>query len=102
MKWKHGAILCFAFRKVHLSLDHLILFFEYNILILSYFRTKNWCLDNLVKKVRQAFEGSELVKVDCRGLGASDNEKIGAKLMVHIQSHLVPSCLVSFYCHILF
>ncbi|XP_010682525.2 CRS2-associated factor 2, chloroplastic [Beta vulgaris subsp. vulgaris] len=52
---------------------------------------KNGVYDNLVKEVRQAFEGSELVKIDCRGLDPSDYKKIGAKLM-----ELVPCVLLSF------
>ncbi|KAL2925964.1 CRS2-associated factor 2 chloroplastic [Bienertia sinuspersici] len=52
---------------------------------------KNGVYDNLVNEVRQAFEGSELVKIDCRGLDPSDYKKIGAKLM-----ELVPCVLLSF------
>ncbi|CAO2828843.1 unnamed protein product [Amaranthus hypochondriacus] len=52
---------------------------------------KNGVYDNLVNEVRQAFEGSNLVKVDCRGLDPSDYKKIGAKLM-----ELVPCVLLSF------
>ncbi|XP_074307203.1 CRS2-associated factor 2, chloroplastic-like [Silene latifolia] len=52
---------------------------------------KNGVYIRLVKEVRQAFEGSELVKIDCRGLDPSDYKKIGAKLM-----ELVPSVLLSF------
>lgn len=35
-----------------------------------------------MKDVRNAFEGSPLVKIDCKGLHASDYKKIGAKLKV--------------------
>lgn len=52
---------------------------------------KNGVYINLVKDVRQAFEGSSLVKIDCRGLKPSDYKKIGAKLM-----ELVPCTLLSF------
>ncbi|XP_074295762.1 CRS2-associated factor 2, chloroplastic-like [Silene latifolia] len=52
---------------------------------------KNGVYISLVKDVRQAFEGSELVKIDCRGLDPSDYKRIGAKLM-----ELVPSVLLSF------
>lgn len=52
---------------------------------------KNGVYDNLVNEVRHAFEGSQLVKVDCRGLEPSDYKKIGAKLM-----ELVPCVLLSF------
>lgn len=34
--------------------------------------------------MRTAFEGSELVKIDCRGLHPSDYKKIGAKLKVSV------------------
>ena len=37
---------------------------------------------SLVKDVRDAFELSPLVKVDCPGLEPSDYKKIGAKLKV--------------------
>ena len=37
---------------------------------------------SLVKDVRDAFEGSPLVKIDCKGMHASDYKKIGAKLKV--------------------
>lgn len=52
---------------------------------------KNGVYTSLVNDVKHAFEGSELVKVDCRGLDASDYKKIGAKLM-----ELVPCVLLSF------
>lgn len=39
---------------------------------------------SLVKDVRDAFELSPLVKVDCPGLEPSDYKKIGAKLKVFI------------------
>ncbi|KAH9602229.1 hypothetical protein KSS87_003315 [Heliosperma pusillum] len=52
---------------------------------------KNGVYISLVKDVRQAFERSELVKIDCEGLDPSDYKKIGAKLM-----ELVPSVLLSF------
>jgi len=46
---------------------------------------------SLVKDVRDAFELSSLVKVDCPGLEPSDYKKIGAKL-----KELVPCVLLSF------
>ncbi|KAL9240954.1 hypothetical protein vseg_015118 [Gypsophila vaccaria] len=52
---------------------------------------KNGVYISLVNDVRQAFEGSELVKIDCRGLDPSDYKRIGAKLM-----ELVPCVLLSF------
>ncbi|KAL5981652.1 CRS2-associated factor 2 [Asimina triloba] len=52
---------------------------------------KNGIYMNLVKDVRYAFDGSPLVKVDCKGLEPSDYKKIGAKLM-----ELVPCVLLSF------
>ena len=73
---------------------------------------KNGVYDNLVNEVRQAFEGSNLVKVDCRGLNPSDYKKIGAKLMVCKETSfcLIPIALVlngymhvsrKWYCHIM-
>ncbi|WVZ11914.1 hypothetical protein V8G54_016444 [Vigna mungo] len=44
--------------------------------------TKNGVYTSLVKDVRDAFEGSILVKVNCKGLDPSDYKKIGAKLKV--------------------
>ncbi|KAH6763215.1 RNA-binding CRS1 / YhbY domain-containing protein [Perilla frutescens var. hirtella] len=52
---------------------------------------KNGVYINLVRDVRTAFEGSELVRIDCRGLPPSDYKKIGAKL-----KELVPCVLLSF------
>ncbi|PWA71932.1 RNA-binding CRS1 / YhbY (CRM) domain-containing protein [Artemisia annua] len=52
---------------------------------------KNGVYLNLVKDVRHAFEESKLVKIDCRGMHASDYKKIGAKL-----KELVPCVLLSF------
>ncbi|KAJ4968389.1 hypothetical protein NE237_015090 [Protea cynaroides] len=52
---------------------------------------KNGVYINLVKDVRDAFEGSPLVKIDCTGMHASDYKKIGAKL-----KELVPCVLLSF------
>ncbi|XVE75019.1 hypothetical protein DITRI_Ditri12bG0063800 [Diplodiscus trichospermus] len=52
---------------------------------------KNGVYTSLVKDVRDAFEGSTLVKIDCKGMHASDYKKIGAKLKV-----LVPCVLLSF------
>lgn len=56
----------------------------YYILIFCVFilAAKNGIYLNLVKDVRDAFDGSPLVKIDCQGLHASDYKKIGAKLMV--------------------
>ncbi|KAL7610672.1 CRS2-associated factor 2, chloroplastic [Lactuca sativa] len=52
---------------------------------------KNGVYLNLVKDVRQAFEESALVKIDCTGMHASDYKKLGAKL-----KELVPCVLLSF------
>ncbi|XP_051149464.1 CRS2-associated factor 2, chloroplastic isoform X2 [Andrographis paniculata] len=52
---------------------------------------KNGVYITLVRDVRSAFEGSILVKIDCRGLHPSDYKKIGAKL-----KELVPCVLLSF------
>ncbi|ONK61649.1 uncharacterized protein A4U43_C08F32150 [Asparagus officinalis] len=52
---------------------------------------KNGIYLNLVKDVRDAFEGSPLVKINCQGMHASDYKKIGAKL-----KELVPCVLLSF------
>ncbi|XP_027098156.1 CRS2-associated factor 2, chloroplastic [Coffea arabica] len=52
---------------------------------------KNGVYVSLVRDVRHAFEGCELVKIDCKGMHASDYKKIGAKL-----KELVPSILLSF------
>ncbi|XP_047962825.1 CRS2-associated factor 2, chloroplastic [Salvia hispanica] len=52
---------------------------------------KNGVYITLVRDVRTAFEGSELVRIDCRGLQPSDYKKIGAKL-----KELVPCVLLSF------
>ncbi|XP_047180083.1 CRS2-associated factor 2, chloroplastic [Vigna umbellata] len=52
---------------------------------------KNGVYTSLVKDVRDAFEGSILVKVNCKGLDPSDYKKIGAKL-----KDLVPCVLLSF------
>uniref|UniRef100_K3XHR9 CRM domain-containing protein n=1 Tax=Setaria italica TaxID=4555 RepID=K3XHR9_SETIT len=43
---------------------------------------KNGIYITLVKDVRDAFEGNDLVKIDCEGLNPSDYKKIGAKLRV--------------------
>ncbi|XP_043708860.1 CRS2-associated factor 2, chloroplastic [Telopea speciosissima] len=52
---------------------------------------KNGVYINLVKDVRDAFEGSPMVKINCTGMHASDYKKIGAKL-----KELVPCVLLSF------
>ncbi|XP_016448293.2 CRS2-associated factor 2, chloroplastic [Nicotiana tabacum] len=52
---------------------------------------KNGVYLTLVRDVRSAFEASPLVKIDCRGMHASDYKKIGAKL-----KELVPCVLLSF------
>lgn len=52
---------------------------------------KNGVYCTLVRDVRHAFEASPLVKIDCKGLHASDYKKIGARLM-----ELVPCVLLSF------
>ncbi|XP_057752997.1 CRS2-associated factor 2, chloroplastic [Arachis stenosperma] len=52
---------------------------------------KNGVYTSLVKDVREAFEGSPLAKIDCKGLEPSDYKKLGAKL-----KDLVPCVLLSF------
>lgn len=52
---------------------------------------KNGVYNTLVKDVRNAFEGSILVKINCKGLDPSDYKRIGAKL-----KELVPCVLLSF------
>ncbi|KAJ6897683.1 hypothetical protein NC652_024478 [Populus alba x Populus x berolinensis] len=52
---------------------------------------KNGVYITLVRDVRTAFEGSPLVKVDCKGMEPSDYKKLGAKL-----KDLVPCVLLSF------
>eukprot|EP01018_Ginkgo_biloba_P024225 Gb_32774 [translate_table: standard] len=52
---------------------------------------KNGVYLNLAKDVRDAFEVSELVRINCQGLKPSDYKKIGAKL-----KDLVPCVLLSF------
>ncbi|OMO80140.1 hypothetical protein COLO4_24212 [Corchorus olitorius] len=52
---------------------------------------KNGVYVSLVKDVRDAFEGCPLVKIDCKGMHASDYKKIGSKL-----KELVPCVLLSF------
>lgn len=52
---------------------------------------KNGVYITLVRDVKYAFEGSPLVKIDCKGMHASDYKKIGAKL-----KELVPCVLLSF------
>ncbi|KAM3706337.1 hypothetical protein ACJW31_03G145600 [Castanea mollissima] len=52
---------------------------------------KNGVYITLVKDVRNAFEGSPLVKIDCKGMHTSDYKKLGAKL-----KDLVPCVLLSF------
>ncbi|CAN6469862.1 unnamed protein product [Victoria cruziana] len=52
---------------------------------------KNGVYINLVKDVREAFEQSSLVKINCQGMHATDYKKLGAKLM-----ELVPCVLLSF------
>lgn len=53
--------------------------------------SKNGVYLNLAKDVRDAFEVSDLVRVNCQGLNPSDYKKIGAKL-----KDLVPCVLLSF------
>ncbi|KAM7264318.1 hypothetical protein ACFE04_002001 [Oxalis oulophora] len=52
---------------------------------------KNGVYVSLAQDVKDAFEGSPLVKVDCRGLDPSDYKKIGAKL-----KEMVSCVLLSF------
>ncbi|KAF2292774.1 hypothetical protein GH714_028118 [Hevea brasiliensis] len=44
---------------------------------------KNGVYITLVRDVRTAFEGSPLVKIDCKGMNPSDYKKLGAKLKVY-------------------
>lgn len=43
---------------------------------------KNGVYATLVRDVRSAFEECPIVKINCRGMHASDYKKIGAKLKV--------------------
>ncbi|KAK9086213.1 hypothetical protein Syun_028607 [Stephania yunnanensis] len=52
---------------------------------------KNGTYTGLVSDVRNAFEESPLVKINCEGIHASDYKKLGAKL-----KELVPCVLLSF------
>ncbi|KAK9147125.1 hypothetical protein Sjap_007028 [Stephania japonica] len=52
---------------------------------------KNGTYINLVSDVRNAFEETPLVKINCEGMHASDYKKLGAKL-----KELVPCVLLSF------
>ncbi|PIA37958.1 hypothetical protein AQUCO_02900067v1 [Aquilegia coerulea] len=52
---------------------------------------KNGTYIGLVNDVKNAFEGSSLVKVNCQGMHATDYKKLGAKL-----KELVPCVLLSF------
>ncbi|XP_060169628.1 CRS2-associated factor 2, chloroplastic isoform X2 [Lycium barbarum] len=52
---------------------------------------KNGVYLTLVRDVRSAFEACPLVKIDCRGMHASDYKRLGAKL-----KELVPCVLLSF------
>lgn len=57
-------------------------------LLIAHLTAKNGVYLNLVKDVRHAFEESTLVKIDCRGMHASDYKKIGAKLKVCVDPFL--------------
>lgn len=50
--------------------------------LIFHLTAKNGVYITLVRDVRHAFEGSPLVKIDCRGMHASDYKKLGAKLKV--------------------
>lgn len=52
---------------------------------------KNGVYTSLVKDVRHAFEVCPIVKINCKGMHASDYKKLGAKL-----KELVPCVLLSF------
>jgi len=67
------------------------------ILLCTSLAAKNGIYLYLVKDVRDAFEGSPLVKINCQGLHASDYKKIGAKLKVHEASSLCYVHLCLFY-----
>ncbi|KAI7726168.1 hypothetical protein M8C21_020387, partial [Ambrosia artemisiifolia] len=53
------------------------------------FNSKNGVYLNLMKDVRHAFEESELVKIDCTGMHASDYKKLGAKLKPQMKNQIV-------------
>ena len=53
-----------------------------DVSFILYLLAKNGIYITLVKDVRDAFEGNDLVKIDCEGLNPSDYKKIGAKLRV--------------------
>ncbi|KAF9612301.1 hypothetical protein IFM89_038871 [Coptis chinensis] len=53
---------------------------------------KNGTYNNLVNNVRNAFEGSSLVKVNCQGMHATDYKKLGAKLKPLEATKIVHSC----------
>jgi hypothetical protein len=53
-----------------------------HLILYPAFSAKNGIYITLVKDVRDAFEGNDLVKIDCEGLNPSDYKKIGAKLRV--------------------
>ncbi|KAH9318607.1 hypothetical protein KI387_020376, partial [Taxus chinensis] len=52
---------------------------------------KNGVYFNLVKNIREAFEETELVRINCRGMKPTDYKRIGVKL-----KDLVPCVLLSF------
>ena len=66
--------LAFLRCKFRENMQIMIIFFSY--------AAKNGIYFTLVKDVRNAFEGSPLVKINCQGLDPSDYKKIGAKLKV--------------------
>lgn len=55
------------------------------MLFFLHIAAKNGVYLTLVRDVRNAFEGSSLVKVNCKGMHASDYKKLGAKLKVCVQ-----------------
>lgn len=71
------------FTSMHLPLPEVIIIFVY-------VAAKNGVYASLVKDVRDAFEGSPLVKIDCKGMHASDYKKIGAKLKVSKHFFAIP------------
>lgn len=66
----------------HQDSSFFLLLVNSKYLLLIHIAAKNGVYISLVKDVRNVFEGSPLVKIDCRGMHASDYKKLGAKLKV--------------------
>lgn len=73
-----------------------------HLFLFLYLVAKNGIYINLVKDVRDAFEGNDLVRIDCEGLNPSDYKKIGAKLRVFIPTHLFYSDVIMANLYILY